>query len=269
MHDLLEALAVNRGANVSPGRQILDESRTDIRVFEIAGKEIRLAATFVCEQVTQQDRQKKVPHDRIARRHGGSARTPGGEIHETPDAPMLHRRDQMAHEDLLHVGLPERTRPGVGSFAKAAAGVRHTLFFRFALMVIRTETETGPRRASTTWSALKGESLILPSLESVRSIIEQHLVEAGVSSPPTMVLNRLDTIVGMVEAGQGTAIVPSYALPACQRRRVVMSRLTNPTVPIDFYQIRNRGRKLSAAAEEFATFLQGYIARWAGRAGLP
>jgi LysR family carnitine catabolism transcriptional activator len=158
---------------------------------------------------------------------------------------------------------------GVGSFPKAAAGVRHTLFFRFALMVIRTETETGPRRASTTWSALKGESLILPSLESVRSIIEQHLAEAGVSSPPTMVLNRLDTIVGMVEAGQGTAIVPSYALPACQRRRVVMSRLTNPTVPIDFYQIRNRGRKLSAVAEEFATFLQGYIARWAGRAGLP
>ena len=77
------------------------------------------------------------------------------------------------------------------------------------------------------------------------------------------------TIVGMVEAGQGTAIVLSYAQPACQHRRVVMSRLTNPTVPIDFYQIRNRGRKLPAVAEEFATFLQAYIARWAGRTGLP
>jgi hypothetical protein len=48
-----------------------------------------------------------------------------------------------------------------------------------------------------------------------------------------------------------------------------MSPLINPTVPIEFYQIRNRGRELSPEAEEFTTFLQGYIARWAGRAGVP
>jgi len=48
-----------------------------------------------------------------------------------------------------------------------------------------------------------------------------------------------------------------------------MSRLINPTVPMDFYQIGNRSRKPSEAAEEFSTFLQGYIARWAGRSGLP
>lgn len=172
------------------------------------------------------------------------------------------------------VGTMEKVRAGaldmgVGSFAHRAVGVRHTLFFRFALMVIRPEVESAPRRASTTWSALNGETLLLPSLESVRSLIEEHLSEAGVSAPSTMVLNRLDTIVGMVEAGQGTAIVPSYAQPACRHRRVVMSRLTNPMVPIEFYQIRNRGRKLPAVAEEFATFLQAYIARWAGRAGLP
>lgn len=158
---------------------------------------------------------------------------------------------------------------GVGSFARRAAGVRHTLFFRFALIVIRPDVESAPRRASTTWSALDGESLILPSLESVRSLIEAHLSQAGVSARSTMVLNRLDTIVGMVEAGQGTAIVPSYAQPACQHRRVVMSRLTNPTVPIEFYLVRSRGRKLPAVAEEFTTFLQAYIARWAGRTGLP
>jgi LysR family carnitine catabolism transcriptional activator len=158
---------------------------------------------------------------------------------------------------------------GVGSFP-TAAGVRRTLFFRFALMVIRPELETGPRRSSTTWSALKGEeTLIVPSLEPVRSVIERRLAEAGASLRPAVALNRLDTIVAMVEAGLGTGIVPSHALLACQRRRVMTSRLTNPTVPIDFYQIRSNGRKLSPAAEEFATFLQTYIARWAGRAGLP
>jgi LysR family transcriptional regulator, carnitine catabolism transcriptional activator len=157
---------------------------------------------------------------------------------------------------------------GVGTFPNVA-GIRRSLFFRFALMVIRPEAETGTRRTSTTWSALKGEALIVPSLESVRSTIEQHLTHGGVPFQGAMVLNRLDSIVAMVEAGQGTGIIPSYALPACQRRRVVVSRLTNPTVPIDCHQIRSRSRKLSQAGEEFATFLQAYIARWAGRAGLP
>ena len=58
-------------------------------------------------------------------------------------------------------------------------------------------------------------------------------------------------------------------LVARRHRNVLMTRLVNPAVVVDFYQIRNRGRKLSPAAEEFSTFMQGYIARWAGRAGMP
>jgi len=52
-------------------------------------------------------------------------------------------------------------------------------------------------------------------------------------------------------------------------QNVAMARLVNPAVAVDFYQIRNLYRKLSQAGEEFSAFLQGYIARWAGRAGMP
>ena len=88
---------------------------------------------------------------------------------------------------------------GLGSFKKTA-GVRRTLFFTFSLMVIRRDHHTVPRRTSTTWSALKGERLILPS--PMRSEIDQHLAHAGVKSQPAMVLNRLDTVIAMVEAGK-------------------------------------------------------------------
>lgn len=44
----------------------------------------------------------------------------------------------------------------------------------------------------------------------------------------------------MVEAGDGVGIVPSFVLPVCRYRKVVVTRLVNPTVDIDFYQIRNR-----------------------------
>lgn len=153
---------------------------------------------------------------------------------------------------------------GLGSFT-TTPGIRMHLFFRFSLMAIRPQA--APRRGSTTWSGLKGEKLILPS--PMRSQIQHHLEHAGVTSPRVMLLNRFDTVIAMVEAGEGTGIVPSFALPVCQRRHVVMTRLTNPMVPVDFYQIRNRGRRLSASAEEFTSFLQGFVARWAGRGGLP
>jgi hypothetical protein len=42
-----------------------------------------------------------------------------------------------------------------------------------------------------------------------------------------------------------------------------MSRGMNPVVPLDFYQIRHRGRKLPSFAEEFTSFTQNYIAGWA------
>jgi len=99
--------------------------------------------------------------------------------------------------------------------------------------------------------------------------IDQNLARAGINSKDAVLLNRLDTIIAMVEAGHGTGIIPSIALPVCQYRKVVMTRLINPTVTLDYYQIRNRGRRLAPAADDFANFLQGYIARWAGRAGVP
>jgi DNA-binding transcriptional LysR family regulator len=157
---------------------------------------------------------------------------------------------------------------GLGFF-KPAQGVRRIPFFRFPLMVIRPGTDASPRRASITWSALKGEQLVLQAPPiPVRELIDQHLRQAGVDTRRALSLNRLETVIAMVEAGAGTGIVPSFALPVCRRRNVLASQLTNPTVPVDFFQIRNPGRKLPPAAEEFTTFLQGYIARWAGRAGV-
>jgi DNA-binding transcriptional LysR family regulator len=157
---------------------------------------------------------------------------------------------------------------GLGSYA-SAPGIRRAPFFRFSLIVIRPDSDAAPRRATTTWSALKGERLILQvPTSAVGQLIARHLARAGVAARPAMVLNRLDTLIAMVEAGEGISVVPSFALPVCQHRNVVMSRLINPAVTLDFYQIRSRGRALPPAAEDFTSFLQSYIARWAGRAGI-
>jgi DNA-binding transcriptional LysR family regulator len=155
-------------------------------------------------------------------------------------------------------------------FIEATAGISRTRFFRFPLMVIHPQSDLAPRRSSMAWSALKGERLILQAPPApLRRLVDQHLAAAGVDARSAVPLNRLDTLIAMVEAGEGIGIVSAQALPVCRHRHVTMTRLVNPTVLVDFHLLRSRGRTLSPAAEEFSAFLQGYIARWAGRAGMP
>jgi hypothetical protein len=79
-------------------------------------------------------------------------------------------------------------------------------------MVIRPDSPTALRRTSTTWSALKGERLILPSPASMRALIDQHLVHAGVTARPAMVLNRIDTSSQWSKRAKGLG---SFRLPHC------------------------------------------------------
>jgi DNA-binding transcriptional LysR family regulator len=135
-------------------------------------------------------------------------------------------------------------------------------------MVIRADRNHASRRATTPWSALKGEKLLslLPTVP-LQQLVDKHLARAGVAPQPGL-LHGLPALIAMVEAGEGAAIIPSFGLPACRERRVIMSRLINPVVHVDFQQIRRAGSRLPTVAEEFTSFLQRYIASWAGRSGV-
>jgi DNA-binding transcriptional LysR family regulator len=118
----------------------------------------------------------------------------------------------------------------IGIF-KGAAGVRRAPFFRFSLMVIRAGQGDAAPRATTSWSALQGQTLIaLSPTHPHQQLIDRHLAKAGVQCQTGAVVNLLDTQIALVEAEEGIAIIPSFGLPACRGRRVVMSRLINPVV---------------------------------------
>lgn len=64
------------------------------------------------------------------------------------------------------------------------------------------------------------------------------------------------------------AATPSFGMRACRNRKVTMSALIDPVVNLDFYQITNRGSRLSEGAQEFSGFLKTYIANWAGTSSI-
>jgi LysR family carnitine catabolism transcriptional activator len=158
---------------------------------------------------------------------------------------------------------------GLGFFFKHVPGIRRIPLFRFSLMVIRANPGRASSRPTASWASLKGERFVTlqPSLP-MQQFVDRNLAKAGISYQPSLVLNYLLTQIAMVEAGEGIAVVPSFALPECQRRGLLISSLVNPTVHLDFYQIRKGGRKLSPVAEEFTAFLKNYIVEWAGKSGL-
>jgi LysR family transcriptional regulator, carnitine catabolism transcriptional activator len=158
---------------------------------------------------------------------------------------------------------------GMGVFLKHLPGVRRLPLFRFSLVVIRASSGQQSGRITTAWSALKGEKLVSlrPSIP-LQQLVDKHLAKAGVAYQPHLTVNYLNTQIAMVEAEEGVAIIPSYGHLACRDRSITMSRLVNPVVHLDSYQIRHAGRQLPPVAEEFTSFLQSYIARWAGRSGI-
>jgi DNA-binding transcriptional LysR family regulator len=157
----------------------------------------------------------------------------------------------------------------LGIFARAA-GIRRTLFLRFPLMVIRPEADQDLKRGSITWSALKGETVIsLQPASPIQQLVDRNLSQAGITLSHNMHVNLLDTQIAMVEAGEGIAVVPSYATLASRGRRVVMSRLINPVAELEFSLISYRGKKLPSVALEFTEFLKSYFSRWASHTNYP
>jgi LysR family carnitine catabolism transcriptional activator len=156
---------------------------------------------------------------------------------------------------------------GLGVFFAHLRGMRRTPLFRFSFLLLRPRGGRGPRRAAT-WGSLKGETLIsLDPSYPLQQVIDRHLARAGAVQQPALVLSSLNTVIALVEAGQGVGIIPSFWLAACQGRAVAASPLTNPVVRLDFQQIRHSGRKLPPIADDFISFLHGSIVNWAERIG--
>jgi LysR family carnitine catabolism transcriptional activator len=158
---------------------------------------------------------------------------------------------------------------GLGVFFKHMPGVRRLPLFRFFLTVIQSGEGPEPPPATIRWTALKGKKLIaLPASLPLQDLINKNLARSGVEQPPTLIVNYLTTQIGMVEAGEGAAIIPSYWNIDRSNHGLRMSRLVNPVAHLDFCQIRRSGRKLPEVAEEFTAFLRHYISARAGKAGI-
>ncbi|HEX7867826.1 MAG TPA: LysR family transcriptional regulator [Variovorax sp.] len=148
---------------------------------------------------------------------------------------------------------------GLGFFFKTAPGLAREPVGRFHLMRVAPADDAGEPQTvgSAPWSALRGAELVgLPPGNPIQKVIDQHLAAIGRADAHRTAFNFFGTLISMVEAGFGTAVMPTFALAACRRHRVRTDVLTKPKVGLDFYRITKRGAHETEAMQAFVATLE-------------
>ena len=147
---------------------------------------------------------------------------------------------------------------GLGFFVKPAVGLLRQPLCNFQLMRISSPTSRHKGiRPSQPWSSLASLPLIsLPIDNPIQVLIETHLARVGIANDERPRANLLGTLVGMVEAGLGHAVMPSFALNECLRRGLNVAMLVEPAVHLDLFLVSRRGSKPKPVAIEFASALK-------------
>jgi DNA-binding transcriptional LysR family regulator len=105
------------------------------------------------------------------------------------------------------------------------------------------------RSKSVAWSKLSGRRLVmLNNTSGSRPQILDTLTRAGVHAEISVELAQPSSVLAMVEARLGIAVVPQLVAPAEADRILTTRKLVRPAVSRIIYLLRRRDRSLSPAA---------------------
>ena len=107
------------------------------------------------------------------------------------------------------------------------------------------------------WSDLSAFPYIGPGKESGnRLIIDQTLAASNIKMNSLFETQHQTTMIGLVEAGLGIAVVPSMAMPRRDHPLLVSIPLSDPVISRVVGLIKKRGKPIGGVAKElYATFL--------------
>lgn len=150
---------------------------------------------------------------------------------------------------------------GFGAFFSRVSGIRRSAVFpsRLVLAVARDDWMGRP---AARWHDIDPQRLIsLPSDNAIQKMVDRH-VGPPMDGGLRRVATHLETVLAMVEAGLGHAVVPSFAAVAGARWRVRLIPI-EPALPLDYYCITRAGRpepeQVAQFREEFRSVALEYV----------
>lgn len=155
---------------------------------------------------------------------------------------------------------------GLGFFVKPAVGLVRQPLCKFRLMRISPPgSGAGGLGPSQPWSSLAGLPLVsLPPDNPIQALIDTHLAGIGRAHEERPRVNLIGTIIAMVRAGHGHAVIPSFAMAECLRQELGVALLREPAAHIELFVVSRRGHQPKPAALGFAAALKQAAGRLGG-----
>ena len=147
---------------------------------------------------------------------------------------------------------------GFGAFFKPASGIERRPIAVFGLMQV-SAFEAGAaklRSRKLRWADLDEEPLLaLPQHNPIQVLIDEQLHRIGLSGRQRTEFENIQTLLGMAEAGLGSAILPSFVLAAARRYTLSAQLLVEPEVPVSYFQITRKGKPVAPSVADLASIL--------------
>lgn len=175
---------------------------------------------------------------------------------------QLHPRIQVrlldaGLEDVEKAVLAGEADLGLGFFFKTTPGLARMPVASFQLMRVTAARDGTSGIGRVPWSALRSVELIgLPAANPIQKLIDAQLGKLGIVSAEGRSVSFFSTLISMVEAGFGTAVMPTFAMAACRRHQVKVDLLASPKVELAFYGITKRGARTSETIDAFVDLLK-------------
>jgi DNA-binding transcriptional LysR family regulator len=174
-------------------------------------------------------------------------------------------------EVVLQDTLPNQVLPlvrggaadlGIGTFASDEADIQRTLLFSEAMAAAFPAGHAFAGLQQLTWADVAQEPVLALSRGSVfRDLTEAGFAAAGLMLEPAREANYAGSLIGMVDAGLGVAILPGYAVKLADPARIGWRCVENPLIDREVSLVRRAGVSLSHAAQGFFDFIVAPAAR--------
>ncbi len=156
---------------------------------------------------------------------------------------------------------------GIGTFEKPERDLVAEPLMIDTLILACPHGHPLAKKARVTWHDLGGYPFIaLMRDNSVGRMIAASIATANVAVTPAYEVSFLSTAVGLVDAGLGITVLPSYARSIMRLYHIQTRKLSAPTITRETSLLTRRDRALTPAAEGFRSFIRDYVKKLDGPA---
>lgn len=180
----------------------------------------------------------------------------------------FQRRFPMVQVDLVDAGPAElleqleadKLDAAFGAFLQKRSGLAQTQIAPATLVLVYSDQFSGIGERIAWRQVFDYPLIALTERSPIQQLVRTMARQEGAEIRSPMVVNQLDTAMGMVERGFGVAVFPSFAQAAWRRYAVRASEIY-PAVSLDYFRIMKAGKEAGAAMEAITQLLMQRLHR--------